>query len=364
MSTEEFVGVLGLGGTKDVQDLITPLFDALLHDVTESLDRPDLRAVVPSYQIQDLQLSPEFLRGGDPVNCQLEVNFLDKVPLRIALKTGAREFALIPGPSPGIYQGTVISEQANGPHDVSLVIDWGDKEEPETISDLASYVVVNSPPPLDVTLHKGIEVAGVTFFRNHLVIIPELSRPHLMDRWTVEVKDEKNLTVMTEEHMGNLPSRMVWNGKNKFRRQMKDGLYTFIIKAWDRAGNEVEKAFPVVLQTEPTSLDFQVFYEYNKKFLNVRQVEANAAPVIDWELRVSNSKGKEILQMGGDSFPAVIEIPENFKEGIILCDFNTRDSLGNYLKLKNTKVEIPKDGLYSEDPTFSSINEDGWVDSF
>lgn len=364
MDAEEFVSVLGLGESKDLNSLTDLTLDSLLHGVEESINVSGLLTLTTPYKILDLQMSPKFINGGEPISLQLEMNFLDKVPTRIALKSGPNEFPLAPGPSPGIYQGTVISEMASGPHQVSLVFEWEDEKGPEFTANLASYVVVNSPPPLELVLHKGVDVAGVTLFRSHLVIIPDLAKQPLMDRWMMELRDERDVRVMAEEHMGNLPGRLVWYGKNKHGRQIKDGLYTFSLKAWDSAGNEIGRDFPVALQTEPASLDFQVFFENGKKFLKVQSVGAIVAPVIDWKLNATNLKGSKILQVSGDTLPLIIEIPDTIKDGPLICDLDTMDSLGNRLLLKGTEVELPKNTFDANDPAFASSEDAGWVDSF
>ena len=363
-SAEESIRVFGVGESMGLQELQEQLFDDLLDGVATKIDRPAPQVANASYRLLDLQLSPQHLRGGESIDCRLEIDFLGSPPKGVALKNGERLVPLQPGAAPGSYHGTIISAMERGPYNVKIVLDWGNGQDSEMVDSLASYQVMNIPPTLDLTVHKGTQVGGVTLFRDHLVFIPVISGRHLMERWMIQIRSENNRIRISEEHLGNLPDRMVWYGKDRKGRKLEDGPYTFILKAWNAFGHQVEKSLNIAVQTTLASPNIEMIREKGRAFIKILPSADNVAPVIDWEIKVFLGTKEGILYKNGVSLPAMIQLPEEIDNRKIFCDLVTKDLLGNRLQLRNTRIEVSQTADTTGDNQFASISDAGWVDSF
>lgn len=363
-SIDELVGFLGIGTPDGVKELQARVLTEFVADITGSFGKPSIAVAPKNYDVVDLQLSSSYSRGNGLLNCQLEVNFLDTAPESILLKSGGKEYPLTQGGMNGVYQGVVRAEKENGVYDLSLVFDWGDDRKADVLPGIAAYQVINSAPEFDVRLNEEVVVEDIAIFRNRLVMVPQIEKNHLMDRWSFEVSNDSGKRVLTEEYAGGLPDRLVWEGKDSKGKQFQDGIYVVSLKVWDAVGNRVSKAFPVYLQTEFTPLDMQVYFKNGKKYLEIRPLANISAPVVSWELLATTIHGDRSFQSDGIALPAVIELSDSVATQAAQYDLQARDSLGNRIQLRRTKVEIGmlEDG--ADEPAFASTHEPAWLDNF
>ena len=363
-SSEETRGVLGLEDLDAIHALKDVVLFNLLSESVGALDFPVLEAQTPAYQILNFYLSSNYLASGEVVDCLLEIAFLRDPPTDLALQVGKDIFPLQPGQVPGSYRGRLVAGSENGVYEISLLLGRDGGQAAETIPELARYHVLDAPPALELALHKGVATENLTLFRDHLVIIPEMSRRHQMERWMIDIRNENNQQVLAEQHVGNLPDRFIWDGKDLAHRKLADGLYTISLQAWDVVGNEVVRSKKVALQREPASLELQVFFEGDKKFLRIKPVQDVIAPIVSWKLKARHKKGQVLMSQEGETLPSVVQIPDDVGEGLIICDVETRDQLGNRLQLKHTEIEIVKGAADPEQPAFAGAQEPEWVDNF
>lgn len=358
-SLGEQVKVLGVGQPGSVDDLKRLLFADLLG----SLRRKVSSRIMPLnrlYQLAGAQIAPPYAKGGTEVEGVVRIRFLDDQPARIAIETEGGPVYLYRDVDDDTYRGRWMAPKAEGSYPVSLALEWGRNRSVERLHNIASYEVINESPQLRMEIKKGVPSGEVIAFRDHLLILPRLAQAKPMTRWLLEIKNEDGETLVREEHEGNLPERMIWEGRDGSQHKLANGVYEIALHAWDLAGNHSVDTRMVALQSSALPVTVKTYNEKGKTFLKIETTGDKGFPLTSWTLDASSPAGESLLRTKGTNLPAVIELPSHEGQETILYNFEGTDFLGNRLLLKKKKLE-PEAG---EKPPAAGVPAKSWVSDF
>ena len=358
-SLKEQVRIFGLGQPEQEDELKSQIFGTLL----DSLRKKVSGRIMPLnrlYQLDRVEISPAYAKGGDEVEGVVKIRFVDQRPERIAVETANGSAYLYRDTAIDSYRGRWRAPLDEGFYQVSLLLEWGGRRPFERLPDVAGYQVVNESPELKLEIKKGVPTGEVIAFRDHLLILPRLTRSKAMTRWMLEIKNEDGEVLVQEEHEGNLPERMVWDGRGGSRSRLANGTYEIILHAWDLAGNHSVDARLVALQASALPVTVSTFNEKGKTYLSIASAGEKGFPLTSWTLDATSRQGDPLLKLSGDELPVKIELPPEASEQEILYNFEGSDFLGNRLRLENKELIRPE----AEAKPASGAPAKAWVTDF
>jgi hypothetical protein len=338
-SRGEQVRALAIGQPQEVDDLKGLLFDEMLGELRNKVSSR-IMPLNRLYQLAGVQVSPAYAKGGDEVEGLVKIRFLDARPARIAIETEGGPAYLYRDANADSYRGRWRAPLTEGAYPVSLALEWGRNRSVERIRDVAGYEVINEPPQLSLEIKKGVSAGEVIAFRDHLLILPRLVRSKPMTRWQLEIKNEDGEVLVREEHEGNLPERMVWEGRDGSRRKLANGTYEIVLHAWDLAGNHSVDARMVALQSSALPVTVGTLNENGKTFLKIETAGEKGFPLTSWSLNATSLQGDSLLTVEGTELPVMIELPPLEGQETIEYNFEGEDFLGNRLRMDKKKVEL------------------------
>ena len=159
------------------------------------------------------------------------------------------------------------------------------------------------------------------------------------DKWTGTILDTDGTVVKTFEWLNSGPEKVVWNGLDNNGNMVLDGVYSYVVKSTDRAGNSVEKSFQnIIKNTEETpialKIDKQFFSPNNDKIMDTIILAPDVSVktgLVSWTLSVFNSKRDvEKVFSGTDTIPENLIYQGRDDSGIILKE-------GTYYALLDVK---------------------------
>jgi hypothetical protein len=358
-SLGEQVTVLGVGQPEQVDELKAGLFDDLLGSLRKKVSTR-IMPLNRLYQLAGVQISPAYAKGGSEVEGVVRIRFLDAHPARISIETEHGPVNLYRDTAGDSYRGRWRAPLQEGNYSVSLGLEWGRNRSVERVENVASYMVINESPQLSLEIKKGIQTGEVIAFRDHLLILPRLARSKPMTRWLLEIKNEDGEILVREEHEGNLPERMVWEGRDGSRRKMANGTYEIVLHAWDLAGNHTVDARMVALQSSALPVTVATFNENGKTFLKIETSDAKGFPLSSWSLDATSLQGEALVKIEGTDLPAMIELPPLEGEDSILYNFEGADFLGNRLRMNKKQVDL----FCAEAKPAEGASAKSWVTDF
>ena len=140
-------------------------------------------------------------------------------------------------------------------------------------------------------IKKGIKVGQRLALRDHLLILPRLDNLRPMAGWALEIKTVEGETKVYEEHDGDLPERMVWEGRGADGFKLPNGVYDLILEVWDLAGNRSSDTRRVVLQASAPKIDATITYAGGKASLNLAARGLYEFPLISWQAELRSMSG-------------------------------------------------------------------------
>ena len=358
-SLEDGQRVLGIGNPRTIDDLKSFLFEGLAEEIDRNHKLPKV-ARVRNYQLVDIQLTPTYLKGGEPVNCMVKLKFLDtEPPLKIAIENGHGKIYLRQNGKPGVYKGQWPTPARDGRYPVNVVMEW--EGQSERITDATYYEVLNRSPRLVLDVRKGMDLGRITAFSDHVILLPSMDTYRPLQRWTVTIQNSHGVTVLDESTEGDLPPRLVWSGQDSLKRKLEDDVFTFNLKVWDAAGNEAEVKRKLALQSSVLPVNLAAVRLGDKTYLRIRSTRGGRIPVESWNLNAVSSQGEALVEQQGVHLPAFVEIPSGCTASTILCNLDVRDQLGNRYSLLNHQVRVQVPQAESADDKAKSGK---WVEDF
>lgn len=338
-SVREQVRVLGLGQPESSTELARPLLKEILTPLAKFARESEL-SESRDFQLLGMYLFPAYVQGGQVVEANLKIRFLGKRPTLIAAESAAGISYLQYDRRTDSYQGKWFAPSAEDNYKVGLRIEWGREQTVQKVQKVASYDVINSPPGLLLEIKKGIQVGQRLALKDHILILPRIGDARLLAGWGLEIKTGRGDTVVYEEYEGEVPERMVWEGRSSDGFMMSNGTYVITLHIWDLAGNKSSDTRTVVLQASAPNVRARITHLEGKAFLALSVEGAFEFPITSWEAVLQSLGGETLISEQGTELPVSLEFKPVEGEQYVILTVNGNDQLGNRLRIKRQKMPI------------------------
>ena len=326
----DFQPIFGIGANNDLftlqKDQLAELAQALAEQQpTLSDSLLDLSPV----QIDDIRIDPPLVKGGQPVQCRVKIDFLEMPPDRIVLQGGMQSVTLRPTETTNIYAATLTSRAAEGDHNIDVTFIWPAREQTDIIN-ISTYRVANTPVQLSMSFYNSMKIGDAYTFSKDIKIRPRIRPNRPLELWRITICDDQGETVFSETQYTALPAEMLWRGINRNQRQLGAGYYTLTLMVRDIAGNETQVTAKLYLQAETAEMvEVKQRFERGRPQLKLSTKETVLIPVDRWQLTLETAEGDLLLSRKGVQLPATIALPERLTRHDVICHFNMQDKLGN-----------------------------------
>ncbi|WP_303720803.1 hypothetical protein [Malonomonas rubra] len=338
-SAQEQVRMLGIGEPKTVIELVRPLLKETLQPLVKLAYQAEA-SESRDYQLLGFHLSPGYVQGGQVVGANLKVKFLGQRPTLIAAESEAGKSYLQYDRQTDSYVGEWFAPRENGTYKVDLRFEWGRERTVERITSVASFEVINRPPGLTMEIKKGVKIGQRLAFRDHLLILPRLDNLRPMAGWALEIKRADGEPEVYEEHEGDLPERMVWEGRGSDGAKLANGVYDLTLEVWDLAGNRSSDSQRVVLQSSTPKVKGRITYSGGKAHLNLAAGGLFEFPLTSWQADLRSMKGQLLTRGEGKQLPAQLEFTPIAGEIEAYLSVSGEDLLGNRLRITRQKIRL------------------------
>ncbi len=362
----------GVGGTSK-EDVINLLGIAEPDDLLPLLTKNVLRSWPDEYQfavekqpileIEKVAIGPEHVRRGEEVRCSITLRqkFPENSGPRVFYKAGGRVHLAKESDDGYTYNASWQVSSSDGRYPVTMVMNWPTGRKKVTF--LGAFNVDSTPPEMVLNL-KGIKLEGTVAFRDRVIIMPKLLSREAVSRWQIAVEDASGEAQMKRAGYGNLPSRFVWNGKNRQGWPAEEGVYNVVIKAWDLADNLAVSSEQVALARTPPAM---VLEAKNKgRDMVVDLSHEGKVPIAFWRMEMRSKDGEIIKVAEGRDLPVRMDVPladQDSETRKVECTITIKDVLGNL-----TKEKIQDLALYAKskikDEEANKESKSSWVEEF
>ncbi len=349
---------LAIGEPQTVQDLAAPLLGKLLGHLGGTVEAgaiPNER----SYQLAGMQLFPAYVRGREKIEATLKIRFLHAEPTMVAVESNQRRTYLEQDPQTGIYQGRWWAPQQDGLYPLDLILEWGAGRFVERVENISSFQVINQPPGLEIKVKKALQLDNQQAFRSHILILPKILDIKPMARWALDIRTAEGVLLTTQEYEGDMPERMVWEGRGGEGYLLSDGKYEITLHVWDLAGNHSSDSFMVVMQRHAPQIKAEILTRQGKKLLQVASLPGPVFLFESWSLELLSEHGESLLQQNGRDLPLVLEFVPVAGEEKLFLNFTGEDRLGNRLEQVHMEITVPELKPMKKVPQV-----DSWVQDF
>ena len=343
--------LFGLGATTDIAKLQTKL----LHKVAEKLKQqlpllPEVDSTkLAATQIIDVQIHPEIVKGGTPINCRVKLEFIDSAPDSIRLTSGTNTATLQRSTVDNLYIGTITSAVTEGKHGVDLSMSWLPQQQ-QKIDSLCSYVVANEPALLSLDFRTGLKMGDSYAFSDSIKIVPKLAPQRPVDMWSFTIYNKSGDKVFYEQQLSDLPMEMRWRGNDNNRRRLDNGEYTLSFFTRDIAGNEAVATSQLYLQkTDMEIVSINQHINDGIYQLELLPSEALQVPIDNWALTLETKNGQAVFTTKGYQLPATIDIPADVVQPGLVYQFRALDKLGNHYDIADARLEaVDSSGMLAQ----------------
>jgi hypothetical protein len=373
LSLNDLQRLLGLNEPSTLAELWPRLVENVLAEWPTDLEELMQQALVfdkdsgeapPRLQVEDVRLSPRYVRPGQEVKCVVRLTryqndierpqIFIKVGSRVYLarQTSENQFYVAawtgseieqgvfrePGEEalhlvakdidPRFFEGAWPSSDEDDVYPVSLILQWPNGHRQTAF--VGTYTVDSTPPDMDMILRGNKMLDGLMTFRDQILILPKTRRGEPLTHWKLSVEDINGKILMADEGAGPPPEEMTWYGQNFDGFLAKDGIYRLVLKVWDRAGNEVETANEIAFRPNPPSIVMSI-EKKDQSLQLVIDTEDKAIPLSYWRLEFWTENGDLVKFAEGFDLPEnhEISLPVDTKVSKLQGSIMVRDVLGN-----------------------------------
>jgi len=182
------------------------------------------------------------------------------------------------------------------------------------------------------------------------------------DMVVLSMTDKKGNTVVEQEFAGSVPSRWVWNGRDKNGALAPEGVYRFTVTAVDLAGNRSQTGVDdIVVRTEyekvSASPSLRAFSPNGDGYFDLNDIKlfsSSKEGLLEWELVVLDEKDKVVREYTGQkdfqetiSFDGKDESGRHLPDGLYTLRFRLSYDSGNhpesfykFVKVDNTSPDV------------------------
>ena len=182
------------------------------------------------------------------------------------------------------------------------------------------------------------------------------------DQITITITDKDGNVVYQEKHRGSVPEQFDWDGTNQSGAVVDEGLYTFTITAFDRAGNKTTSSVEEIIvkttyERVSVSPSLRAFSPNGNGYLDINEIKLFSSSIeglLTWELTVFDQEELVVRMYGGEkNFPETISFDGKDMDGRVLPDGlyslrfaleydsgNHPDSYFKFIRIDNTPPKI------------------------
>lgn len=338
-SAQEQVRIFGLGEARTPVELARPLLSEMLAplvklavdtEVSESRD----------FQLLGMYLFPAYVQGGQAVAANLKIRFLGKRPTLIAAESAAGINYLQYDRRTDSYQGKWYAPTADGSYKVDLRIEWGREQTVQKVRNVATFDVINKAPGLLMEIKKGIQVGSRLAVRDHILILPRVGDTRPMSGWALEITGADGGDLVYEEYEGDIPERMVWEGRSSDGFKLANGTYVITLHVWDLAGNQSSNSRTVVLQSSAPQVKADIANLEGMASLTLSPEGLFEFPITSWTAELQTLGGELLFRETGEQLPVTLDFKVADGEQYVVLSITGKDLLGNRLRVKRQKIPI------------------------
>jgi len=319
---------------------------------------------VGAVNLDTVRLQPKYARPGDEMSCRVSVHesWADNLFPKAFFKADDQIYPATVADDGKSFTVNWVAGEENGNYPVSLLLEWSQSARTEPVL-LGSYIIDGTPPLLEVELRGGKMYQGMPVFNRNVVVIPSMVVPKLLSSWRlsinylVSISDKQYIGEVKGK--GNLPPSFVWQGHGYFG----DGIYEFIIEAWDKAGNMAVASATAEYSKALPKVDLALSNKQDQMIMDVQY--ASKVPLRYWRLEMWTKEGRLITEAEGSELPVKVRFktPDMTNQEITGFVF-LQDAFGKHsrVKVEDLLPELKKKRQKKEEePT--GISEK-WVDEF
>lgn len=293
-----------------------------------------------NYQVSDIQITPQLVRGASDLSCRLKMRFIGEEPEYIQLTSAGKKTILRRSKIANTYEGTLKAHMTEGEYPVDLQLHWRGGQQ-ETIPQLSNYHVANNPSQLELRICSGLNLGEVYAFSDRVKLLPAMTPSRPIDCWKFTITDKHGKVVMSEKHHTPLPEQLQWRGTDNNRRRLDVGEYEMGLEVWDIAGNLAATTSTLYLQ--PKEIDLVTI---NQQFNNERHqlellpAENTIVPIDHWAITLETDQGEIVYSTRGHKLPALVTLPASLNYDELSCTVKVLDKLGNNTLLSGTRFQV------------------------
>lgn len=338
----DYQPLFGIGKILDLTEIKQELCDKLSSFLaSKATTIPVISAeFTHDYRVAEVKISPELVRGDSELHCRIKMNFVAQPPEYLQLSTGDNTVILHRNNTKNVYEGTLQALASDGSHSVNLKISWNTSHQ-ETVTDVMTYQVANSPSELVIRTCSGLELGDIYAFSDSVKLIPSMNPARPVDSWQLTIKNEDGKKVLTETHNTPLPSQLQWRGIDNNRLRLDMGRYEMVLKVWDLAGNLCEASSTLYLQPKEADL-VSISQHFNNESYQIELLPAKniMIPIEHWAISVETENGEIVYSTKGDQLPALVELPPQLNYDQLSCSVSVLDQLGNHKLVTGTRFQV------------------------
>lgn len=363
ISRSDVQHLLGLGEPDTKAELSYILRQNVLRTWPDELEFVEGRQL--SFEIDDVQLTPVYLRPGEEIKCKVKLNeyWLSEESPRVFFKVNGRVFRANETTDGTYYEAEWTGFGRDGNYPVTLVVNWPSGKK--KVAYVGTYFIDSQPPKVTLNL-KGIRLQGTVAFRDQVLIIPHMMDREPISRWNISVVSEKGEELMSESGKGNLPQRFVWRGQQKSGKLTNEGIYQVILKSWDRAQNMGVTSQYVMFSRKPPEMVLEAKMETESKNMMVNLDNEGSIPIAFWRMEMRNTEGIVLKYVDGDDLPVQVELDNSADDSKITCIVVMKDVLGNQIRKEIDDILLysMKSDALPQGSEFQDTKESAWVEGF
>ncbi len=260
---------------------------------------------VGAVTLDTVHLEPKYARPGAEISCRVSVRerWADNLFPKAFFNVDDQIYPATVSDDGKSFAANWVAGVKNDSYPVSLLLEWSQYERTETVL-LGSYVIDGTPPLLEVELRGGQMYQGMPVFNRNVVIVPNMLVPKPLSRWRLSINyllDDGDKQYIGEmKGKGNMPTSFVWEGHGYYG----DGIYEFVVEAWDKAGNMAAASDNGRIQQGLAQSGPRVVQKQDQMIMDVQY--ASKVPLRYWRLEMWTKEGRLLTEAEGNELPVKV----------------------------------------------------------
>ena len=364
---DDFATFLGLGRITSWKKLIEITVEELLSNLPSTVNSAG--SSISPIEIGYAGFFPDVLRGGETTRISIEVKEITGslqnikafvLDSEVDLKTVDKKQ----------YTGTIQAPAVDGIYSLKIYV-YDQLNRLYVIDSAAGLTVHSSPPQVTLLFPQRLVSPNNDNVNDYIQFFPELVKAIRLENWRIEIVDEGDNIVRSEEGFGTLPAGFSWRGEDNQYKIVEDGTYFCRLFVEDKAGNRMVTAKDkITVDKTPPEIAITAIGE-NKESLTMALEIKDISKIADWKVIVYDKTGAEAGKFEGmENIPTSIVCPvekeskkemNSTEECLFTYSLEARDIAGN-------RLQVEKQPLKRPEPEIAEIGfeekRDEWVEDF